>query len=77
MRMVVVAILFFISNCSGMKLMQIGGSDAEKINRAKMCKERCRDKHYNVRIIRPDGTLEIIKINIVSIEDKTACECKF
>ena len=76
--MFALAIIMLIFSCGAP--MQISGENnpPEKNKRATMCKERCNQKHYpNVKFIRIDGTLEVYKINIVSIEDKTACECRF
>ncbi|MFA5133206.1 MAG: hypothetical protein WC459_00125 [Patescibacteria group bacterium] len=51
---------------------------AAKSERAKMCRDLCNEKHYpNVKFIRTDGAVEVYKIHIVSISDKTICECRF
>ena len=77
-RMFVLAVITLVVACGAP--MQISGENnpVEKAKRAAMCKERCDKKHYpDVKFIRADGTLEVYKINIVSVEDRTACECKF
>lgn len=70
--------LFSLGDCGTTAQLNIGNSSAEKAKRAAMCKERCNKEHYpDVKLIRTDGTVEIYKINIVSITGKTACECRF
>jgi len=52
--------------------------NADNAKRAEMCKKKCNKEHIpNVKFIRTDGRVEIYKINVVSIENKVACECKF
>lgn len=71
-------IVFFLCGCGINVKMAIGNSELEKAKRAAMCKERCKKEHYpDVKFIRADGTMEVYKINIVSISGRTACECKF
>ncbi|MCG2694239.1 hypothetical protein L6259_03165 [Candidatus Parcubacteria bacterium] len=67
--------LFIIPSCA-MPMMNLQNTDDMK--RAKMCKERCNKKHIpDIKFIRADGKVETYKINVVSIEDRVACECVF
>jgi hypothetical protein len=70
-------LLFFAMSCGMHVDFNSGNTDAEKSQRAIMCKNLCNKEHYNVKFIRHDGTIEYYKIGIVSITGKTACECKF
>ncbi|MFH1193734.1 MAG: hypothetical protein V1661_01940 [bacterium] len=78
MRIIVCLLALFLSNCvSSWAGGNFDNSPAKKAERAEMCKKLCNKDHYNIKLIRVDGTIEEHKINIVSISDKVACECKF
>lgn len=74
--------LFFLGNC-GMHMQivnsaNIDNSPAAKEKRKPRCKSFCDKQHYpDVKLTEADGTLRIIKIHIVSIDDKDVCVCKF
>ncbi len=76
-RIVLLALILFAFSCGANMAISTNNGDIEKTKRAAMCKELCDKKHYNIRFIWADGKMEEIKINIVSIEDKIACECRF
>ncbi|MBU1179792.1 hypothetical protein KJ885_02520 [Patescibacteria group bacterium] len=72
---VFVFLCFCVLGCSNGLGMTLQNVDNAK--RAKMCKARCNKKHYNITIIRASGKVEKYKINVVSIDEKMACECVF
>lgn len=75
MRRLLYCMLFIFSSCS---LSAMNIQDTDNIKRAKMCKERCNKKHIpDIKFIRINGKVETYKINVISIEDKVACECVF
>jgi len=65
---------FFILAGCGSAIATVGSNDAK---RAKMCKRRCDDDHYNIIIIRANGKIEKHKVNIISINKRMVCECIF
>ncbi len=76
-RLVLCLSLFILCSCDAHAHFSAGATDAEKNQRAAMCKDLCNKEHYSVKFIRHDGTIEHHKIGIVSLSGKTACECKF
>lgn len=81
MKIALLLMLIFISGCIAAAQAakgEINNSPAKKTERRAMCKPLCDKQHYpDVKFIRADGTLEILKIHVASIGDKIACECRF
>jgi uncharacterized protein YceK len=75
MKKIAVALFVLLLFGCGASVMSVQNGDEAK--RAKVCKQRCDKKHYNITIIRVDGKIEKYKISIVSLDDKVACECRF
>lgn len=69
--------LLLILALSGCTIALAGIKNNDNASRALMCKKRCGENHHNITLIRVTGKTENWKINIVSIEDRTVCECKF
>lgn len=56
----------------------IDNSPAAKEKRRSRCKPFCNKQHYpDVKLTEADGTLRILNVHIVSINDKDVCACAF